>query len=253
MTDLTELMRRATDDLDVPVTELVEHGIRAGRRRRRRRTAGLSALTASVLVLAVGAGGMLAGQRQDDPVAPVAGGTPEQLLTTLKDALPASGRIHTENALLLAPYWLEARVLYDDRGHNASVVAIVTRGPAGPPACPPRDRFPGSCEIRPDGSALLRYSTQVAKGRLAGADVVVRRPDGISVSLEAGVLDGGSGHIFSLDQLTAMLDGQTWPEPAATGTPARDPNGEVLIRQDGRVLFEDEIVVSNPPQTPSPR
>ena len=252
MTDLTDLMRRATDDLDVPVTELVDRGIRHGRRRQRRRTGG-QVLAVTCAVLAVATGGLLAGLRQQGNGPSVAGGTPEQLLAMLKEEMPAGGRIYNEHSEDRRPYWFVAAILYDGGGHSASVSVVVTRGPAGAPVCPPAAATL-TCEIRPDGSALLRHATKAGPGirrwTLADASVEVRRSDGISVMMAAGVLDGSRGHLFSLDQLTRMVDGRTWPEPAAAA-PGRDASGRAMTA-DGAVI-DGQILIRNLSPTPTQR
>jgi hypothetical protein len=221
-TQLTDLMQRATENLEPVTPDLLERSVAQGLRLRRRRTALLAASgTGAVLATA----GLIAGGIQwlgspadtaaagtpiaigkpstvpsvkptpipsadpttNGPTKPTAAGAdPEQTLATLKSLLKAPGRTFARPETWGGGTYTGASYVVDD-GHGAARVDVMLSGGGEGNPCVPVRR---GCTTLPDGSVLFasKESPEYTDGRQAEHGVVSNyvvlfRRDGRNINL----------------------------------------------------------------------
>ncbi|HWD78466.1 MAG TPA: hypothetical protein VG497_06290 [Kribbella sp.] len=250
MNNLTDLMQRATENLEPVSPDLLERTVAQGTRLRRRRTTLLTAGgTGAVLATA----GLIAGGIHvlGSPADSAAAGTPiaitkpsakpstkpsvkptptgthavnsQQTLATLKSLVAAPGRTFTHPETWGEGDFTAAAYVVDD-GHGAARVEVMLSGGGEQNPCVPVRQ---GCSTLPDGSTLYSYkeSPEYSDGRQAQYGVVSNyvmliRPDGRNINLtsynapaEKGKPHTRSTPLLSVKELTAIAKSKAWKLP----------------------------------------
>ncbi|MEU4197186.1 hypothetical protein AB0E69_35170 [Kribbella sp. NPDC026611] len=242
-TQLSTLMRQATENLEPVTPDLLERTVHQGIRLRRRRTTLVTA-TGAGAVLATAAlitGGLQLVNHNPTPVTPQVAGKPtvaaphasaKETLATLRSLVSAPGRTLSapESSGKPADGYLTAAYVVND-GKGGSRIEV---GLSGPPAKP----GPGTvvscqnrphCTMNPDGSALITQTNlpeypdnrQKTNGIVSNSVTLMLR-DGRTIILTNynGTLEKGTKHtrplpLFTTTELTKMAHSQTWKFPPA--------------------------------------
>ena len=241
-TQLTDLMQRATENLEPVTPDLLERSVQQGLRLRRRRTTVLSLTGAGAVLATVGliAGGVqLLGNPSNTAVAgmpaplttppPAAKPnhvTPQQTLQTLKSIVTAPGRTlskpeswgGSEDGFAAAAY-----VVNDGKG--ASRVDVLVSGGGEDNRCESPE---AGCTTNPDGSKLFTMTEQPEYPGNRNTDgvtsnyVALYYPDGRFISLTSynAPAEKGQRHtrqkpMFTVAELTTMAKSKTWRFPPA--------------------------------------
>jgi len=241
-TQLTDLMQRATENLEPVTPDLLERSVQQGLRLRRRRTTVLSLTGAGAVLATVGliAGGVqLLGNPSNTAVAgmpaplttppPAAKPnhvTPQQTLQTLKSIVTAPGRTlskpeswgGSEDGFAAAAY-----VVNDGKGASRVDVLVSSGGEENPCATAST-----GCTKLPDGSTVFALSEQPEypgnrnKDGVTSNYVALYSRDGRFISMTSynAPAEKGSRHtrpkpLFTVAQLTTMVQSKTWKFPPA--------------------------------------
>lgn len=239
---VTDLMRRATADMEPESLDLFERGVRRGRTLRRRRTALRALVGTGAVVVSVAVGGayvlgsepggegpsagMAVGPASASSTAtgtaPTAGTvTPEQALRTLKGLLPDSVRVSRPQLWQDASTGtINVSVLVND-GKGASEVSVQLGADNGPADC--ADKPANRCRIRSDGSAITVGGSRPGKPDLSGLvnrHVVVQHRNGSFISVVNTNTTSSttprptrSQPVLAVAQLTSMADSKLWKFP----------------------------------------
>jgi hypothetical protein len=241
-TQLTDLMHRATENLEPVSPDLLERTVQQGVRLRRRRTTILSVTGATAVLATAGivvAGTQLLGNPSDaavagttkpsapSSVAKPAAVTQKETLATLKSLIEAPGRTLSKPRTWGDGSFNAAAYLVDD-GNGASRVEVLVSGGGEQDPC----ATPGiGCTKNPDGSTLLTLAEQpeYAGNRnvngVVSNYVALRLKDGRFVSLtscnapaEKGIRHTRTKPFFTVAQLTEMVESKAWKFPPKTIT-----------------------------------
>ncbi|GAA2812253.1 hypothetical protein [Kribbella solani] len=249
-TQLTDLMQRATENLEPVTPDLLERSVTHGLRLRRRRTVIRTASGAGAVLATVGliAGGV---QLLSSPADTATAGTPAPLPVTKPSAKPspatnsaptykpgptATKALATLQSLVAAPgrtfaepeTWGErdfagaAYVVNDGKGATRVDVMLSGGGEANP--CVPHR---AGCTSLPDGSFLYTSKEEPTynDGRQAEFSVVANRvmlyrPDGRNINLTSynGPAEKGRQHtrthpMLSVQDLTTLAKSKAWKLP----------------------------------------
>ncbi|MFI6979760.1 hypothetical protein ACIBSV_14365 [Embleya sp. NPDC050154] len=253
--DLPGAMRSAVAEFRGPSPDLIERGIRLGRRQRRARLA-VGAAVAAVLVLGGSGGlglpdGVLAGSSADSgPAArrleamarlPVG----RELVPYVRAALPDGGRTDRFEPSREGPVPGQTRIAGTYTGHNGSTglevelsrplfgsVEDLWRGPH----CPSSDggsRLRCVRTVEPDGGVLMVSGFWPPGAERQSYAVVYTRPDGVQV--RAGELvdtPRGTRQVLGPEELTAIAHSQAWTvvgvDPSDVPPAAFEPVSAVL-------------------------
>lgn len=251
MNNLTDLMQRATENLEPVTPDLLERTVAQGTRLRRRRT-GLLAAGGTGAVLAT-AGLIAAGIHVlGSPADSAAAGTPiaitkpsakpssvvpsikptpssthavnsQQTLATLRSLLAAPGRTFSHPEAWGEGGFTAAAYVVDD-GHGAARVDVMLSGGGEQNPCLPARQ---GCSILPDGSTLYsskespEYSdSRQAQYGVVSNYVVLTRPDGRNINLtsynapaEKGKPHTRTAPLLSVKELTALAKSKAWKLP----------------------------------------
>ncbi|MEV5965765.1 hypothetical protein AB0L70_28615 [Kribbella sp. NPDC051952] len=248
-TNLTDLMHRATENLEPVTPDLLERSVQQGLKQRRRRTTILS-LTGAGAVLAtaglIGGGIQLlngpsnlavagtpvpltkpsASAKPTQPAKPTSkpgSVTPEQTLATLRSFAEKKGKLSKPETWGGDGGFVGAMYVVDD-GKGASNVQVMISG--GGEANPCRPKRSG-CTTLADGSSLYvsseesEYSdSRQDKEGIVGNYVTLFRPDGRNLNFISfnGPAEKGQKHtrkhpLFSTTDLTAMAKSKAWKLP----------------------------------------
>ncbi|WP_380050404.1 hypothetical protein [Kribbella deserti] len=240
MTDISDLMRRATDGLSPESPDLVQRGMAQGLRMRRRRTALVSAAAAGAVVLtagfavavqslgpADGQGVQVAVQTPTaKPTAPAptktTSATPKPpsrfALNTLRKLLPSGMKASDPNVWGEPGQFSGGSWTVDDGKGLAEVNAMVERHNVR--KC--SSEFPGACKRLADGTLVvsrpleLVYTDERNEGVLSNSVEVYRR-DGVKVNMIAFNSEDEKGSPktrayppFTVEQLTTMARNPAW-------------------------------------------
>ncbi|WP_433167111.1 hypothetical protein [Kribbella sp. CA-247076] len=243
---LPDLMRRATEHLEPPSTDLVERGMRHGVTLRRRRIAvrGLTGATAVLATLGVIVGGTqvfgsgepageapAAGPATASAVAKVGAVTQKETLETLLALLPPDLKVGQEQTWGFPGFNGAAVVVDDGKGPSKLSIAVSADGQDG--TCV--DPQPGTCVRRPDGSLITVSAKEPTYGEgnpggVVRNSVLVTRAGVGSISLisfnaaeEKGVDKSRAEPALSVTALTALADDQAWRFPAKQPIPSSNP------------------------------
>ncbi len=246
-TQLTDLMHRATENLEPVTPDLLERSVAQGLRLRRRRTAIATASGAGAVLATAGliAGGIhLAGSptnasvagsavpsakpstsqsAKPTPTAKPAGVNPKQTLATLKTLVTAPGRTLASPETWGGGDYAGAAYVVND-GHGAARVDVLLSGGGEQNPCLPKR---AGCSILPDGSVLYvsKESPEYTDSRQAEYSVtnnyvMLYRHDGRNVSLTSynGPAQKGKQHtrpkpLLSVEDLTALAKSKAWKLP----------------------------------------
>jgi len=242
-TQLTDLMNRATENLEPVTADLLERSVAQGLRQRRRRTALLTASGAgAVLATAglIGGGIQLLSSPADAGVAgtaapltkpsvksstktPPASVTPKETLATLRSLLAARGLKLSEPETWGGGDFAGAAYVVDDGKGAARVDVMVSGGGEGNPCVPVRS----GCTTLADGAVLYvsPISPEYTDGRQAQYGVVSRyvtlfRKDGRNINLTSynGPAEKGQSHtrknpILSAAELSDLAKSKSWKLP----------------------------------------
>jgi len=242
-TQLTDLMNRATENLEPVTADLLERSVAQGLRQRRRRTALLTASGAgAVLATAglIGGGIQLLSSPADAGVAgtaapltkpsvksstktPPASVTPKETLATLRSLLAARGLKLSQPETWGGGDFAGAAYVVDDGKGAARVDVMVSGGGEGNPCVPVRS----GCTTLADGSVLYvsPVSPEYTDGRQAQYGVVSRyvtlfRKDGRNINLTSynGPAEKGQSHtrknpILSAAELSDLAKSKSWKLP----------------------------------------
>ncbi|WP_410788611.1 hypothetical protein [Kribbella sp. C-35] len=242
-TQLTDLMHRATENLEPVTPDLLERSVAQGLRLRRRRTAIATASGAGAVLATAGliAGGIhLAGSPTNAAVAgspvPIAKPSvkttptakpvavnPKQTLATLKTLVAAPGRTFSNPETWGGGDYAGAAYVVND-GHGAARVdVLLSGGGEGNPCVPKR----AGCSTLPDGSVLYasKESPEYTDGRQAEYGVVSNyvvlfRRDGrnINVTSYNTPAEKGKQHtrpkpLLSVEDLSTLAKSKAWKLP----------------------------------------
>ncbi|MGZ0147620.1 hypothetical protein ACXJJ3_11165 [Kribbella sp. WER1] len=244
MKNLTDMMERATENLEPVSADLLERTVVRGTRLRRRRTTLLAAGGTGAVLATVGliAGGIHA---LNSPTDTAAAGTPIALtkpsvsptpITSSKPAVNNAKTLSTLKALVAAPgrtfsnpkAWgdgsFTAATYVVNDGHGASRVDVLLSGGGEQPRCVPVHE---GCSTLPDGSVLFvekeapEYTdSRQAEFGVVNNYVVLQRPDGRSISLtsynapaEKGAKHTRATPLLSVKDLTALAQSKAWKLP----------------------------------------
>jgi hypothetical protein len=251
-TDITNLMHRATENLEPVSTDLLERSVQQGLRLRRRRTTLLSVTGAIALLATAGlvvggtqlfgspSGAAVAGttspSAKASAVTKPAAVTPKQTLATLKSLIKAPGRTLSQPlARGGGSEGFNAASYVVDDGKGASFVEVFLASGNMQDPCAEAG---SNCTIRPDGSKLLALkerpeysdSRQDKEGVVSNYVVLIHK-DGRFISLTSynAPAEKGTQHtretpLFTVAQLTAMVESKAWkfpPADAAKGWPSK--------------------------------
>lgn len=241
MNNLSDLMRRATSDMEPESVDLFERGVRRGRTLRRRRTAfragaGIGAVVATAVV--IGGGTYVLGGNSDNEPPPVAG-TPtasrsvtkpvarpapaEQALQTLKALLPDHLRVsrpqmHQDKSTGT----IDVSVLVDD-GRGPSELSVGLGSGLGPvPASLSCADRPTRCQVRPDGSAVTTGGSRPDKRDPSGLlvrSVIIQHANDTSISVVNTNTTSTTTRptrpqpVFTHAQLLRIADSKLWKFP----------------------------------------
>lgn len=250
-TQLTDLMHRATENLEPVTPDLLERSVAQGLRLRRRRTAIATASGAGAVLATAGliAGGIhLAGSTnaavagspvpivkpspKATPTAKSAGVNPKQTLATLKALVAAPGRTFSSPETWGGGDFAGAAYVVND-GHGAARVDVMLSGGGEGTPCVPKRGEPSlasariRCTTLPDGSVLYvsKESPEYTDGRQAENGVVSNyvvlfRRDGRNINLTSynAPAEKGKQHtrptpILSVEELSALATSKAWKLP----------------------------------------
>jgi hypothetical protein len=238
-TQLTDLMHRATENLEPVSTDLLERTVRQGIHLRRRRTTILSVTGASAVLATAGivvAGTQLLG---NPPEAAVAGTTKpsspakpaavtqKETLATLKSLVEGPGRTLSKPQTWGDRSFNAAAYLVDD-GKGVSRVEVLVSGGGEQDPC----AEPGTgCTTTSDGSTLFTLAEQPEYGGnrnvhgVVSNYVALRLKDGRFISLtsynastEKSIQHTRTKPLFTVAQLTEMVKSKAWKFPPKTIT-----------------------------------
>jgi hypothetical protein len=242
-TQLADLMHRATENLEPVSTDLLERTVEQGIRLRRRRTTLLSVTGASAVLATAGivvAGTQLVGNPSDAAVAGTtkpsaapssvarpAAVTPKETLATLKSLIEAPGLTLSKPQTWGDQGFNAAAYLVND-GKGVSRVEVLVSGGGEQDRC----ATPGiGCTKNPDGSTLFTVTEQPEYAGNRNVDGVVsnyvalRLKDGRFISLtsynapaEKGTRHTRTKPLFTVAQLTSMVESKAWKFPPETVT-----------------------------------
>lgn len=247
-TQLTDLMHRATENLEPVTPDLLERTVAHGLRLRRRRTVLRTASGAGAVLATAGliAGGIhlassptntaVAGSpvplakptAKTTPTAKPAGANPKETLATLKTLVSAPGRTLTSPETWGGGDYAGAAYVVDD-GHGAARVDVMLSGGGEQNPCVPVRQ---GCSTLPDGSVLYtaKESPEYTDGRQAEYGVLnnyvmLYRHDGRVISLTSynGPAEKDKQHtrptpILSVADLTTLAKSKTWKLPPVSPT-----------------------------------
>ncbi|HEY3558912.1 MAG TPA: hypothetical protein VG502_00030 [Flexivirga sp.] len=252
-TKLTDLMARATENLEPVTPDLLERSVAQGHRQRRRRTTLLAATGTGAVLATAGliAGGIhVLGSPADTaaagtPIAiakpstkpsttpskpsskPTPAGTSKALnahtLATLKSLVSAPGRTLSSPTTWGESDFTGASYVVDD-GHGASFLGVMLSGGGEQNPCVPAR---SGCKTLPDGSYLYssKEEPEYTDGRQAqygvvGNYVTLFRRDGRNINLfsynapaEKGKQHTRATPLFSVKDLTALAKSKAWKLP----------------------------------------
>jgi hypothetical protein len=244
-TQLTELMHRATENLEPVTPDLLERTVAQGLRLRRRRTAVLAASGAGAVLATAGliAGGIhLVGSPTNAAVAgspvpsakPSAKATPtatakplgvnaKQTLATLKALVAAPGRTFSSPETWGGGDYAGAAYVVND-GHGAARVDVLLSGGGEQNPCVPKR---AGCSTLPDGSVLyvskespVYTDSRQAKNGVVSNYVLLFRHDGRNISLTSynGPAEKDKQHtrpkpLLSIEDLTTLAKSKAWKIP----------------------------------------
>ncbi len=240
---LTELMQQATENLEPVTPDLLERSVQQGLRLRRRRTTILSLTGAGAVLATVGliAGGIQSfGSPSEASVAgtPLPSATPtpaakphpvtaRQTLATLRSLIAAPGRTlsHPEARGDSDDGFNAAAYVVDDGKGASRIEVLVSGGGEQDPCADPS----ATCTTNPDGSTLFTVTEQPEYPGDRNIDGVVSNyvtlhfPDGrfIGITSYNAPAEKDSRHtrqkpLFSVPELTTMVQSKTWKFPAAS-------------------------------------
>jgi hypothetical protein len=241
-TDITNLMHQATENLEPVSTDLLERSVQQGLRLRRRRTTLLSVTGASAVLATAGlvvggtqlfgspSGAAVAGttspSAKASAVTKPAAVTPKQTLATLKSLIEAPGRTLSQPvARGGGSEGFNAASFVVDDGKGASFVEVfLASGSVQDPCAEPGAK----CTTLPDGSKLFTLTEQPEypgdrnKDGVVSNYVVLVHKDGRFISLtnynapaEKGTQHTRETPLFTVAQLTAMVESKAWKFPPA--------------------------------------
>lgn len=243
-TQLTDLMHRATENLEPVTPDLLERTVAQGLRLRRRRTALLTASGAGAVLATAGliAGGIhLAGSPTNAAVAgspvPSAKPTPtakppavnpKETLATLKTLVTAPGRTLSSPETWGGGDYAGAAYVVDD-GHGAARVDVMLSGGNEQNPCVPVRQ---GCTTLADGSVLYSYKEspvypddRQAQNSVISNYVMLYRRDGRVISLTSynGPAEKDKQHtrpkpILSVQDLTTLVKSKAWKLPPVSTT-----------------------------------
>ncbi|GAA1559026.1 hypothetical protein GCM10009804_14750 [Kribbella hippodromi] len=254
-TQLTDLMQRATENLEPVTPDLLERSVTHGLRLRRRRTVIRTAGGAGAVLATVGliAGGVqLLGSPKDTATAgtpaplPVAkpsvkpsqsatppsskpaGTTAAKTLNTLRSLVAAPGRTFSEPETWGERGFTGAAYVVND-GKGASRVDVMLSGGGEINPC---GQHRAGCTTLPDGSVLYTAKEQPtysdsrqAEFGVVGNFVTLFRPDGrnINVTSYNGPAEKGRQHtrthpMLSIQDLTTLAKSKAWKLPPVSST-----------------------------------
>jgi hypothetical protein len=246
-TQLTDLMHRATENLEPVTPDLLERSVAQGLRLRRRRTAIATASGAGAVLATAGliAGGIqLAGSPTNAAVAgspvptakpsakPSAKVTPttkpagvnlKQTLATLKELVAAPGRTFSNPETWGEGDFAGAAYVVND-GHGAARVDVLLSGGGEQNPCVPKR---AGCSTLPDGSVLyvskespVYSDSRQAEYGVVSNYVVLFRRDGRNINLTSynGPAEKGKQHtrpkpLLSVEDLSALAKSKAWKLP----------------------------------------
>jgi hypothetical protein len=247
-TQLTDLMHRATENLEPVTPDLLERSVAQGLQLRRRRTAIATASGAGAVLATAGliAGGIhLAGSPTNaavagspvpsakpsakaTPTAKPAGVNPKETLATLKELVAAPGRTLSSPETWGGGDFAGAAYVVND-GHGAARVDVMLSGGGeGSPCVPKRT----GCSTLPDGSVLYvsKEEPEYTDGRQAeygvvGNYVVLFRRDGRNINLTSynAPAEKGQQHtrpkpLLSVEDLSALAKSKAWKLPPVSSS-----------------------------------
>ncbi|WP_432890093.1 hypothetical protein ACQPYH_12025 [Kribbella sp. CA-245084] len=256
-TQLTDLMNRATENLEPVTADLLERSVTQGLRQRRRRTALLTASGAgAVLATAglIGGGIQLLSSPADAGVAGTAAPltkpsvkastasvTPKETLATLRTLLAARGLTLGKSETWGGGAFTGAAYVVDDGKGAARVDVMVSGGGEGNPCVPVRS----GCTTLADGSVLYASPTypEYSDGRQAQNGVVSHsvtlfRPDGRNINLisynapaEKGQRHTRQKPILSTAELSTLAKSKSWKlPPVSTVKPSGKPSDKSSLK-----------------------
>lgn len=249
---LPELMRRATEHLEPPSTDLVERGMNRGMTLRRRRTVlrGVTSATAVLVTAGIVVGGTQIVRGNSTVEAPTAGNaaasakaqvspavTQEETLATLLSLLPQDLKVSRQQTWGSAGFNGAAVVVDDGQGPSKISIAVSAEGLDGSCSYP--------CKLRPDGTMITTSTGRPTSGKANPSGVIsnsvnVFRPGLGSISLisfnsteEKGADKTRAQPALSVAALTRFADSEAWrfppkqPAPTANvGKPAPRSPGD---------------------------
>lgn len=183
----SEAIGRSADAYDTAVGPLVDSGWSYGRRLRRRRRIGTAAGAAALALVAVGgaaAGGVLPGRRAPEPAgaatAPSVATVPGPELARMVTALLPGGAVvvaDTRGTESRAPL---VRLVLDDGGGRAQVLAWITRAPKGVrPDCATGPTMTDPCRLSDNpADNVMTHLTGPHEGERGGPKVWTSVVDG---------------------------------------------------------------------------
>jgi hypothetical protein len=247
-TQLTDLMHRATENLEPVTPDLLERSVAHGLRLRRRRTALRTASGAGAVLATAGliAGGIhltssptntaVAGSpvplatpsAKTTPTAKPAGANQKQTLATLKTLLTAPGRTLASPETWGDGGFAGAAYVVDD-GHGAARVDVMLSGGNEQNPCVPVRQ---GCTTLADGSVLYSYKEspvypddRQAQNSVISNYVMLYRRDGRVISLTSynGPAEKDKQHtrpkpILSVQDLTTLVKSKAWKLPPVSTT-----------------------------------
>ncbi|TDX03521.1 hypothetical protein [Kribbella sp. VKM Ac-2566] len=246
-TQLTDLMHRATENLEPVTPDLLERSVAQGLRLRRRRTAIATASGAGAVLATAGliAGGIqLAGSPTNaavagspvptakpsakpsakvTPTAKPAGVNLKQTLATLKGLVAAPGRTFSNPETWGEGDFAGAAYVVND-GHGAARVDVLLSGGGEQNPCVPKR---AGCSTLPDGSVLyvskespVYSDSRQAEYGVVSNYVVLFRRDGRNINLTSynGPAEKGKQHtrpkpLLSVEDLSALAKSKAWKLP----------------------------------------
>jgi hypothetical protein len=242
-TQLTDLMHRATENLEPVTPDLLERSLAQGVRQRRRRTALLTASGAGAVLATAGliAGGIHALGAPSDtavagnpapfvkpspgttPVTKPAGVNPQQTLATLKGLVSKPGRTLSAPQTWGDGTFAGAAYVVND-GHGASRVEVMVSGGGEANPCAPARQ---GCTTLPDGSVVYASAAEptYTDGRqeqygVVSNHVTLYRSDGRNINLASynAPAEKGTRHtrpqpLLSVADLTKLAQSNAWKLP----------------------------------------
>ena len=245
-TQLTDLMHRATENLEPVTPDLLERSVAQGLRLRRRRTALRTASGAGAVLATAGliAGGIhltgsptnaaVAGSpvpsAKPTPTAKPPAVNPKETLATLKTLVTAPGRTLSSPETWGGGDYAGAAYVVDD-GHGASRVDVLLSGGGEANPCVPVRQ---GCSTLPDGSVVyvskespVYSDSRQSRYGVISNYVLLYRHDGRAISLTSynGPAEKGKQHtrpkpLLSTEALTALAKSKSWKLPPVSPTKA---------------------------------